>query len=125
MVALPVDGTSKEVMPYAQIKRAAICCNRLTAHSQCVRYQNITTGLFRQAERSQIMYKHYYINNNQTLNPGLHHEVHTKEHAAQLGIRSTQYVGYFASEVEAVARAKKIYSDADGCATCCPKAHRG
>ena len=55
------------------------------------------------------MYKHYYINNNQTLNPGLHHEVHTKEHAAQLGIRSTQYVGYFASEVEAVAQAKKIY----------------
>ena len=54
------------------------------------------------------MYKHYYINNNQTLNPGLHHEVHTKEHAAQLGIRSTQYVGYFASEVEAVAQAKKI-----------------
>ena len=30
------------------------------------------------------MYKHYYINNNQTLNPGHHHEVHTKEHAAQL-----------------------------------------
>lgn len=71
------------------------------------------------------MYKHYYINNNQTLNPGLHHEVHTKEHATQLGIRSTQYVGYFASEVEAVAKAKKIYFDADGCATCCPKAHKG
>lgn len=71
------------------------------------------------------MYKHYYINKNQTLNPGLHHEVHTKEHAAQLGIRSTQYVGYFAGEVEAVAQAKKIYFDADGCATCCPKAHRG
>ena len=67
------------------------------------------------------MYKHYYINNNQTLNPGLHHEVHTKEHAAQLGIRSTQYVGIFASEVEGVAQAKKIYFDADGCATCCPK----
>ena len=71
------------------------------------------------------MYKHYYINNNQTLNPGLHHEVHTKEHAIQLGIRSAQYVGYFASEVEAVSQAKKIYFDADGCATCCPRAHRG
>ena len=71
------------------------------------------------------MYHHYYINNNQTLNPGLHHEVHTKEHAEQLGIRSAQYVGYFASETEAVAQAKKIYSDADGCASCCPKAHRG
>ena len=71
------------------------------------------------------MYKHYYINDNQTSNPGLHHEVHTKEHAAQLGIRSKQYVGYYANEVEAVAQAKKIYSDADGCAICCPDAHRG
>lgn len=67
----------------------------------------------------------YYVNNNQTLNPGFHHEVHTKEHAEQLGIRSAQYVGYFESEVEAVAHAKKIYLDADGCAICCPKAHRG
>ena len=45
------------------------------------------------------MYKHYYINNNQTSNPGIHHEIHTKEHAAQLGIRSTQYVDYYANEV--------------------------
>lgn len=71
------------------------------------------------------MYKHYYINNNQTRNPGLHHEVHTKEHAIQLGIRNAQYVGYFTNEVAAVAQAKKIYFDADGCATCCPRAHRG
>ena len=54
------------------------------------------------------MYHYYYVNNNQTLNPGLHHEVHTKEHAEQLGIRSAQYVGYFESEGEAVAHAKKI-----------------
>ena len=53
------------------------------------------------------MYKHYYINNNQTSNPGIHHEIHTKEHAAQLGIRSTQYVDYYANEVETVAQAKK------------------
>lgn len=71
------------------------------------------------------MYHYYYVNNNQTLNPGLHHEVHTKEHTEQLGIRSAQYVGYFESEVEAVAHAKKIYLNADGCAICCPKAHRG
>lgn len=77
-----------------------------------------------QAER-KIMYKHYYINNNQTHNPGLHHEVHTEEHANQLGIISKQYVGYCANETEAVNRAKKIYADADGCAVCCPNAHRG
>lgn len=71
------------------------------------------------------MYKFYYVNNVQTFNPGLHHEVHTKAHAEQLGIRSKTYVGYFASELEAVAQAKRIYFDADGCATCCPKAHWG
>ena len=66
----------------------------------------------------------YYVNDDQTHNPGLHHEVHTKEHAEQLKIRNTTYVGYFSDEIQAVAQAKKIYSDADGCATCCPKAHR-
>ena len=63
----------------------------------------------------------YYINNNETHNPGLHHEVHTQAHAEQLSI----YLGYFNNEIEAVAAGKKIYSDADGCATCCPKAHKG
>ena len=53
------------------------------------------------------MYKHYYINNNQTSNPGIHHEIHTKEHAAQLGIRSTQYVDYYANEVEAVVKKRR------------------
>lgn len=48
------------------------------------------------------MYKHYYVNNNQTRNPGLHHEAHTKEHAIELGIHSAKHLGYFASEVEAV-----------------------
>lgn len=67
----------------------------------------------------------YYVNDDQTHNPGLHHEVHTKEHAEQLKIRNTTYVGYFSDEIQAVAQAKKIYSDADGCATCCPKAHKG
>lgn len=69
--------------------------------------------------------QHYYINNNQTQNPGLHHEVHTEDHANTLKIISKQYVGYFSGEVEAVKKAKEIYSDADGCAICCPKAHRG
>ena len=53
------------------------------------------------------MYKHYYINDNQTSNPGLHHEVHTKEHAAQLGIRSKQYVGYYANEVRRLLKRRK------------------
>lgn len=71
------------------------------------------------------MLKRYYVNNNQTHNPGLHHEVHTEEHANALGITNKTYVGYFSSEVDAVSAAKRIYSDADGCIICCPKAHRG
>ena len=41
-------------MSYVQIKRAAICWHRLTAHLQYVRYQNIMYRLFGQAERKII-----------------------------------------------------------------------
>lgn len=71
------------------------------------------------------MAHHYYINNNQTRNPGLHHEVHTEEHAKKLGIYSKTYIGYYYTEMDAVAKAKNIYYDADGCAVCCPNAHKG
>lgn len=68
---------------------------------------------------------YYIVNNNQTCNPGLHHEVHTIEHADQLGISDRKSLGFFADEVGAVQWAKNFYADADGCATCCSKAHRG
>jgi len=71
------------------------------------------------------MYQFYYVNNDQTRNPGLHHEVHTEGHAKKLEIKSKTIVGCFSNEIDAVESAKTIYSDADGCATCCPKAHRG
>ena len=71
------------------------------------------------------MYTHYYVNNDQTHNPGLHHEVHTEEHAKKLGIVSKRYVGFFDNEIDAVNQAKGIYADADGCANCCPRAHKG
>ena len=67
----------------------------------------------------------YYVNDDVTKNPGLHHEVHTEDHAKKLDIKSKTYVGYFSNEVTAVNEAKKIYSDADGCKICCPKAHKG
>lgn len=67
----------------------------------------------------------YYVNNDQTHNPGLHHEVHTEAHARRLGIVSKTYLGYYASEIQAVQAAKRYYWDADGCAVCCPRAHRG
>lgn len=75
--------------------------------------------------RKGIVMNYYFINNDQTRNPGLHHEVHTKEHTEQLQISNKTYLGCFSSEVEAVQEGKKHYGDADGCAICCPKAHRG
>ena len=67
----------------------------------------------------------YYVNDNATNNPGYHHEVHTETHAKQLGIISKTYVGVFPDEISAVAKAKTIYADSDGCKTCCPLAHKG
>ncbi len=67
----------------------------------------------------------YYVNNNPTLNPGYHHEVHTQSHANELNITNKTYLGYYTNCVEAVNKAKGIYNDADGCATCCPLCHRG
>jgi len=69
--------------------------------------------------------REYVVNNNQTRNPGMHHEVHTTEHARQLSIRDYTYLGWFASAVGAVNAAKRIYFDTDGCAICCPEAHTG
>ena len=71
------------------------------------------------------MNKQYYVNNNSTYNPGFHHEVHTSEHAAALRIRDKTFLGVFSDEIAAVRAAKLLYSDADGCAVCCPRAHKG
>ena len=67
----------------------------------------------------------YYVNKDQTHNPGLHHEVHTESHARLLGIVNKTYLGYYPNEIAAVQAAKRYYWDADGCAVCCPRAHRG
>lgn len=76
-------------------------------------------------KRKANMY-YYVINNNATHNPGYHHEVHTQEHADRLGILNRTNLGWFANEVEAVRYAKTYYYyDADGCAICCPRAHKG
>lgn len=69
--------------------------------------------------------EHYYVNNNPTLNPGYHHEVHTEKHINELKVISKSYLGYYTNCAEAVNKAKEIYNDADGCAVCCPLCHRG
>lgn len=69
----------------------------------------------------------YFINMNQMNNPGLHHEVHktTCQWGQNVPMNQRKNLGYCSDEVEAVAKGKNYYSNADGCATCCPKAHRG
>jgi hypothetical protein len=67
----------------------------------------------------------YYVNRDQTHNPGLHHEVHTSDHAAQLGIVNKIFLGTYPSCSGAVSKAKELYYDADGCAICCLACHRG
>lgn len=69
----------------------------------------------------------YFINMDQTKNPGLHHEVHktTCVWGSKVPQNRRKDLGYCASELEAVAKGKQYYADADGCATCCPSAHKG
>ena len=78
------------------------------------------------SKEDDSMYQYYYVNNDQTRNPGLHHEVHTLKHAAELGITNKSLVGYYSNEKDAVKEAKEhFYDDADGCKVCCPDAHEG
>ena len=65
----------------------------------------------------------YYVNNNRTRNPWLNHEVHTQQHAGELGITDKTCLGVFTNEIRAVDAAKMIFDDANGCAVCCPLAH--
>lgn len=67
----------------------------------------------------------YIVNKDDTQNPGWHHEVHTKKHADELGIRNQLDLGYHDGCTTAVAKAKEYYSDADGCITCCYWCHKG
>lgn len=65
----------------------------------------------------------YYINTNSTNNPNNNNEVH-KQGCTWMP-DNPQYLGQFNNGIEAVNHAKSIgYSRADGCATCCPEAHK-
>lgn len=75
--------------------------------------------------KRKVQMNYYIVNRNATYNPGYHHEVHTQEHADSLGVSDRINLGWFNNEVEAVNFAKAYYSDADGCKTCCPRAHKG
>lgn len=65
----------------------------------------------------------YYVNNNAQSSGD--HEVHVSGCVWLAKAHSTKYLGDFASCYGAVAEAKKYYSTADGCATCCSACNHG
>lgn len=65
----------------------------------------------------------YVVNNRDDRNQNENHEVHTKKHALELKIEDYTSLNFCKDGNEALAKAKKIYGDADGCKTCCPEVH--
>lgn len=70
------------------------------------------------------MYK-YYVNKETTGNPNYNHEVHKEGCQWMPSTGNREYLGSFNSCSEAVQAAKKTYTNVDGCATCCPRCHKG
>lgn len=66
----------------------------------------------------------YVVNNRDEKNPNENHEVHTKKHALERHIESYTSLGICENAKEAVQKAKKLFSDADGCKICCSEAHK-
>lgn len=66
--------------------------------------------------------KAYYVNREDYFNPGHNHEVHVS--TCTYKSSNSIYLGEYSNAIPAVAEAKKYYSDADGCAICCPEAHQ-
>lgn len=64
----------------------------------------------------------YYVNREDFFNPSHNHEVHKS--TCSFKSNNSIYLGEYSNAVPAVAKAKQTYRDADGCATCCPEAHR-
>ena len=71
------------------------------------------------------MYKHYYVNTDSSTNPNNNHEVHTEDCIWLPSASKRKYLGYYSDCADAVRKAKLYYINVDGCATCCPKCHRG
>jgi hypothetical protein len=66
----------------------------------------------------------YYVNKNAQTTSG-DHEVHTVNCIYLPLEKNRLYLGVFDSCGPALREARKTYSNADGCATCCPRCHKG
>ena len=67
---------------------------------------------------------YYLVNNDQTQNPGWHHEVHQTDCVYRPTV-SVIDLGYHSDCHSALAKARQHYSDADGCYHCCNPCHSG
>lgn len=65
--------------------------------------------------------KKYYVNENSQYSRD--HEVHREDCTYLPNASNRRYLGEYSSCKPAVAEAKKTYSKADGCKTCCPDCH--
>jgi phage-related protein len=65
--------------------------------------------------------KKYYVNKN--AQPTGEHEVHKSGCAWMPRLENCLYLGEFYDGKAAVAKAKTIYPNSDGCKHCCPEAH--
>ena len=63
----------------------------------------------------------YYVNSEAQDNGD--HEVHTSDCFWLPKSENRKYLGEFSNCADAVKEAKKTYSEADGCAHCCPACH--
>jgi len=63
----------------------------------------------------------YYVNQN--AQPNGDHEVHTENCQYLPSSTNRKYLGDYSSCKPAVDEAKKTYSTANGCKTCCPSCH--
>lgn len=71
------------------------------------------------------MIYNYYVNLDSTRNPNYNHEVHKDGCIRMPSTEKRMYLGIFGRCEDALTAAKRIYPDADGCAICCPRCHRG
>jgi hypothetical protein len=68
---------------------------------------------------------YYYLNKDTSQNPNHDHEVHKQGCIWMPAPLNREYLGYCINGIEAVKRANQMgYYNVDGCATCCPEAHK-
>lgn len=63
----------------------------------------------------------YYVNMRAQKNGA--HEVHRSDCEYLPSPQNRMYLGEFPNCLDAVKKAKEVYPEADGCATCSPKCH--